>query len=215
MEAQFWFDSWQEGGMKTSFHRRDIHPYVLKYFPPSLLRGKRILVPLCGKTLDMVYFREHADHVIGVELIEPAIHQFFDEQQLPYVRRGTRFEAERLTLICDDFLQLTAADLGHIDLIYDRASLVALPLSMRLPYIAKIDELLPAGSQQFINTIEYDPSLNEAPFSISAAEVAGYYGGNHTIQHLEEPVLPNHGMVRKFNLRYLKEHGFLLTKRTM
>lgn len=212
MEAQFWFDSWDLGGSKTSFHRRDIHPYVLKYFSPAHLRHKRILVPLCGKTVDMAYFRQHADHVIGVELVEQAIHQFFEEQQLPYIRRGNRFEAERLTLICADFFTLTKADLGHIDLIYDRASLVALPLPMRQQYIRKIDELLPVGGKQFINTIEYVPSLDEAPFSVTPQDVASYYGWNHAIEHLEDPTLSNHGMVRKFNLDYLKEHGFLLTK---
>ncbi len=29
MQPEFWQKSWQEGGTKTSFHRRDIHPYVL------------------------------------------------------------------------------------------------------------------------------------------------------------------------------------------
>ena len=212
MQAQFWFDSWELGGVKTSFHRRDIHPYVLKYFPPAQLRHKRILVPLCGKTLDMAYFRHHADHVIGVELVEKAIHQFFAEQALPYTQRGNRFEAERLTIICGDFFTLTRADLGPIDLVYDRAALVALPLPMRRKYIRKVNELLPVGGKQFINTIEYFPLLDEAPFSITAAEVASYYGRNHAIEHLEDPTLPEHGMVRKFNLDYLKEHGFLLTK---
>lgn len=60
--------------------------------------------------------------------------------------------------------------------------------------------------------IEYFPLLNEAPFRVSPAEVASYYGPNHTIEHVEQPSLPEHGMVRKFNLEYLKEHGFLLTK---
>jgi len=27
MEAQFWIDSWDMGGAKTSFHRRDIHQF--------------------------------------------------------------------------------------------------------------------------------------------------------------------------------------------
>lgn len=213
MEAQFWVESWQAGGAKTSFHRRDIHPYLLKHFPPAMLQGKRILVPLCGKTVDMAYFRQYADAVIGVELVEEAVRQFFAEQTLSYQQVGNRFSTERLPLICGDFFSLTRADVGHIDLVYDRASLVALPLPMRMQYINKINELLPVGSQQFINTLEYAPLLSEPPFSITPEEVSHYYGANHTIQHLEAPELPEHRMVQKFNLRFLREHGFLLTKR--
>lgn len=212
MEAQFWVESWQVGGTKTSFHRRDVHPYILKHFPPALLRGKRILVPLCGKTVDMAYFRQYADTVIGVELVEAAVHQFFIEQSLAYQQQGNRFMSERLTIICGDFFSLTRADVGHIDLVYDRASLVALPLPMRMQYINKINELLPVGSQQFINTLEYAPLLPEPPFSVTPEEVARYYGANHAIQHLEAPELPEHRMVQKFNLQFLREHGFLLTK---
>ena len=112
-------------------------------------------------------------------------------------------------------LMSTDADVGAaqpIDLVYDRASLVALPLPMRMQYINKINELLPVGSQQFINTLEYAPLLPEPPFSITPEEVAHYYGANYAIQHLEAPELPEHRMVQKFNLRFLKEHGFLLTK---
>jgi|688.fasta_scaffold230818_3 thiopurine S-methyltransferase len=212
MEAQFWIDSWHIGGAKTSFHRRYIHPYLGKHLPPHTLHGKRVLVPLCGKTLDLLYFRDHAAHVIGVELVEEAVQQFFAEHNLPFVQRGNRYEAERLTLICGDFFALTAADVGPLDLIYDRASLVALPLPMRLCYIQQVQALLPAGGQQFVNTLEYAPLLPEPPFSITPEEVAAYYGATHQIQHLEAPLLPDHGMVRKFGLRYLKEHGFLLTK---
>lgn len=212
MEAQFWVESWQMGGTKTSFHRRDIHPYLLKHFPPAALQGKRILVPLCGKTVDMAYFRQYADAVIGVELVEEAVRQFFTEQMLSYQQVGNRFSTERLTIICGDFFSLTRADIGHIDLVYDRASLVALPLPMRMQYINQINELLPVGSQQFINTLEYAPLLSEPPFSVTPEEVMNYYGTNHTIQHLEAPDLPEHRMVQKFNLRFLREHGFLLTK---
>ena len=94
MEAQFWIDSWNFGGAKTSFHRRDIHPYLLKHFPPATLAGKRVLVPLCGKTLDLLYFREHAAQVTGVELVEKAVLQFFAEHDLPFVQQGNRYEKE-------------------------------------------------------------------------------------------------------------------------
>jgi thiopurine S-methyltransferase len=44
--------------------------------------------------------------------------------------------------------------------------------------------------------------------------VEDYYGTGHFIKHAEKPLLMQHGMVRRWNLEYLYEHGFILTKHT-
>ncbi|MDH5327201.1 MAG: thiopurine S-methyltransferase [Gammaproteobacteria bacterium] len=212
MDRKFWFDSWDEGGFKTSFHRPDVHRYILQYLTPEFLKGKRVLVPLCGKSVDLVYFSAHAEHVIGVELVEKAVIQFFQEQNMPYVRQGDNFLASGLTLLCRDFFDLTTEDIGAIDLIYDRASLVALPEPMRLKYIDKINELLPVEGQQFVNTIEYEPSHAEPPFSIDGEQLRLYYGQKYQIEHLENQQIPDHGLIRAWGLHWVKEHGFLLTR---
>jgi thiopurine S-methyltransferase len=213
VEAEFWLDSWEREGGCIGFHRKDIHPYVQTYAPAELLRGKRVLVPLCGKTNDLMWFRQHAAHVVGVELVQKAIGQFFSEQNLPYEQPDeSRYEAERLTILNRDFFSLQPDEIGPIDLVYDRAALVALPLDLRLRYIRKLNELVPVGSQQLLITLEYAPTLAEPPFSITPAEVADYYGAAYAIDHIEQPELPQHGMVRKFKLDFLKEHAFLLTR---
>jgi thiopurine S-methyltransferase len=109
-------------------------------------------------------------------------------------------------------MSLTPADTGRIDWILDRASLVALPYDMRLQYIQTIERLSHIGTQQLVITLEYFPLLDSAPFSITPAEVKDYYGQGHAIQHVENPSLPNHGMVRRWKLDFLIEHGFILTK---
>lgn len=212
MEEQFWVESWDEGGFKTSFHRRDIHPYILEHLPEEKLKNKRILVPLCGKSVDLMHFRAYGDHVIGVEVVTKAVHQFFEEQNLSYTQKEQRFEADKLTMLNSDFLSLNVSEIGHIDIVYDRASLVALPLDMRLQYVKKMHELLPVGSKLFINTLEYAPVRPEPPFSVSPEEVASYYGDTHEIEHLEALLVPNHGLIRHWGLDFVKEHGFLLTK---
>lgn len=213
MKKQFWLNSWEEGGFKTSFHRKDIHPYLLKHLPPSKLQGKRVLVPLCGKSVDLVYFAQHAEEVIGVELSQKAVDQFFEEQELEYQQAGSFYKSGNLTLIQGDFFNLEPAEIGEIDLVYDRAALVALPLSMRLQYIQKVKELLPHHAQLFINTLEYFPLQQQPPFSISATDLASYYGEQFDIQHLESPLVPNHGLIRCWGLDFVKEHGFWLTPR--
>ncbi len=213
MEASFWIKSWKLGGFYTSFHRKDIHPYVLQYMTPEEIENKNILVPLCGKTVDMLYLAQYANKVIGIELVEEAILQFFSENNLSYQKLDNEtFVSGNITLLKKDFMSLTNQEIGTIDWIYDRASLVALPLEMRKAYLKAIDRLSDIGTKQLIITLEYFPLINSAPFSIPAEEVNEYYGEGHIINHVESPNLPNHGMVRKWNLEYLIEHGFVTTK---
>lgn len=211
MEAAFWQNLWDIG--YTSFHRKDVHPYALRHATPEFLQGKRVLVPLCGKTNDMLWFRDHAAHVIGIELVEKGIEEFFSNNRLPYRKQGNRYEAEGLTILHADMFEVTREDVGQIDFVYDRASLVALPLEMRLRYLDKIRDLMPVGAQKMVITLEYDPFLPEPPFSITTPEMHAYYAADHEIAHLEDPELPHHPMVAKFGLTYLKEPCFLMTKR--
>lgn len=213
MEQQFWFKSWELEGSYTSFHRRDIHPYALKHLPPTDLIGKTVFVPLCGKTLDMLYFSKYANRVVGIEIVEKAVLQFFDENQLPYRKIGNRYVCGNMTIICDDLFELSRQDpdLRHVDIVYDRASLVALPYDMRMQYLRKMEELTPVGALYFLNTLEYSPTLSTPPFSITPLETQSYFLNYH-IEHVEQPILPNHGMVRKFNLDYLIEHGYVMQK---
>jgi len=213
MEKQFWIESWDEGGFKTSFHRKDIHPYILEYLTPKKLKGKRVLVPLCGKSIDLIYFQKYAKHVVGVELAEKAVYQFFEEQALDFVKEGNRFESDQLTIINADFFALNQSDVGAIDLVYDRAALVALPLPMRLNYVAQIQSLLAPNAQQFVNTLEYFPIKEAPPFSISPEDLLSYYGNTFELEHLKSLLVPNHGLIRCWGLDYVKEHGFLLTKK--
>lgn len=212
MHPDFWLKSWETGA--TSFHRKDVHPYITTYATPDVLRGKRVLVPLCGKTNDLMWFREYGEHVVGVELAEQGIVQFFEEQQLPYRKvSATRYEAEGITMLQRDFFELTSDDVGRIDYVYDRAALVALPVDgMRQRYLDKVDELMEVGAQAMVITLEYAPLMAEPPFSITPEETCGYYRANYTIAHVESPEVPDHRMIPKFGLSFLKEHCFIVTK---
>jgi thiopurine S-methyltransferase len=213
MQPQFWLESWEREGTATSFHRQDIHPYVVRYATPEMLRGKRVLVPLCGKTNDLLWFAQHAEHVIGIELAEKAIIQFFEQNGLAYTKTADgRYESDRITMLHRDIFEVTLADVGHIDLVYDRAALVALPLNLRLNYVKKLDELLAVGGQQLVVTLEYAPVMAQPPFSITPDETCAYYATRYAIEHIEQPERPEHRMIPKFGLSFLKEHGFRLTK---
>lgn len=209
MEKQVWAESWEESNSR--FHRQDVHSYVLKHLTPFALMEKSIFVPLCGRSLDLVYFSQFAERVVGVEKVEGVILQFFAENQLAYEKVGERYISNNLTIFCKDLFALTPDETGEIDLVYDRASLAALPLPMRVEYLQKMEELTSPGTEYFLNTLEYAPEMNAAPFSIAPEEVYGYFP-NYVIKHVESPEVPHHRLMRKFNLHFLREHGFLMRK---
>ena len=99
MQPEFWRESWELGGTKTSFHRHDVHPFVRAYTPDYFLRGQRVLVPLCGKDNALMWFHDRAAHVVGIELLSKAIKQFFQEHNLAYKKTADgRHEAEGITI---------------------------------------------------------------------------------------------------------------------
>lgn len=213
MQTEFWVNSWEREGTYTSFHRSDIHPYVIQYAPKEYLEGKRVFVPLCGKTNDMLWFARYADEVVGVELVEKPILQFFAQNDLPYRKLDNgRYVSGNITLLNRNMFELTTEEVGRLDLVYDRASLIAFPQDMRQQYIAKLHELMPLGSQQLLNTLEYYPLIPEPPFSVTLEDVRRYYGQHFEINHVEKPHRPDHRMISKFGLEYLIEHAFILTR---
>ena len=46
--------------------------------------GLSVLVPLCGKTADMVWLCEQEHTMVGCELSEVAAQDFFKENDIPY-----------------------------------------------------------------------------------------------------------------------------------
>lgn len=72
---------------------------------------------------------------------------------------------------------------------------------------------MPVRSKCLLITLEFQPYLGATPpFSITPEEVKSYYGDRYIIDHIEKQEQPEHRMVQKFNLSFLKEHGFFLTK---
>lgn len=214
MEQQFWVDSWDEGGTKTSFHLRDVHEHAVALAEQGVLDAARVLVPLCGKSVDLPFFARYAREVVGVELVSRAVGEFFDDNALTPVEGPPGvFTAGNLVIRCADLFRLTPAELGPIDVVYDRASLIAFPDDMRERYVAKMTELTRPGTRYWINTLEYRPVLPTPPFTVGPAQIEAYFGAAFDIAHVRRDPRPDHRMVEKFGLDHLIEHGFMLTRR--
>ncbi|MGW4111684.1 thiopurine S-methyltransferase [Actinosynnema sp. NPDC004786] len=214
MEPEFWYESWEQGGTKTSFHLRDVHEHARMLARLGLVAGARVLVPLCGKTTDLRFFAETAAEVVGVELVPRAVEEFFAENGLdPVEEEPDVFRCGNLVIRRQDLFRLGPAEIGPVDLVYDRASLIAFPDDMRQRYADTITRLARPGTRYFINTLEYHPTLPTPPFSVGPAEIAERFGHAFDVEHLAAQPRPEHRMVGKFGLTDLVEHGFLLRAR--
>ena len=92
-------------------------------------------------------------------------------------------------MYCGDFFALTLEQLGTIDVVYDRAALVALPQDMRKQYSQRLCSLTP-GAKQLLVTFEYDQSLiGGPPFAIPSEEIQQNYSKYCTISLLHSEAL--------------------------
>lgn len=187
MDASFWQQRWASN--QIGFHEAEHHPQLRAHWPTLGVTAGRVLVPLCGKSLDMVWLRERGHEVLGVELSDIAVRAFFAERDLtPTVEQSAGYEvfaAHGYTLLCGDFFALTTAALGAFDAIYDRAALIALPPDMRRDYATTLTRLAAPGTPMLTITVEYDTSvLSPPPFTVTGEEVQALYADAWRIDDL-------------------------------
>ena len=196
MNPEFWQTRWQE--KRIGFNQSDVNPLLIKYFADLKLPiGSRILVPLCGKSIDMVWLAAQGYDVIGIELVESAVQEFFTEQDIAYTitehdkhpnikcYQG-KISEQTVDLWVADIFALSSDDIGHVDAVYDRAALIAMPAELRTQYSQQVINLSHNASQLLL-TLNYDQNERAGPpFSISQEQVQQYYGNAYQMNKLEE-----------------------------
>ncbi|WP_238067421.1 thiopurine S-methyltransferase [Pseudomonas shirazica] len=181
MEPAFWQQRWADN--QIGFHQAQVNLYLQKYWPTlDLAPGSRVLVPLCGKSLDLAWLAGQGYRVLGVELSRRAVEAFFREHGLEAkVQQRGAFEVWRsgdVELWCGDFFALQAGDVGDCAGLYDRAALIALPPQMRVAYMQLLSGLVPTGCQGVVVTLDYDQALlGGPPFSVGDEELRQGFAG--------------------------------------
>ncbi|MEM8693353.1 MAG: thiopurine S-methyltransferase [Pseudomonadota bacterium] len=192
MEEQFWQSRWEEG--RIAFHEAVPNRCLTQHLPDFSLRtGSQIFVPLCGKSVDLDWLLRQGHNVAGVEFNQGAVETVFERMALtPTVgeNKGVRrFQSGRLTLWQGDLFALKAADIPKVDLIYDRAALVALPAEMRTRYGQHLVELS-ASAPHLLVSYTYDQSQMEGPpFSVSKSEIEVIYQDTHSLAELSRSAI--------------------------
>lgn len=189
MDSNFWHQRWATN--QIGFHLGEVNKALLKYWPAiASVKGQRIFVPLCGKTLDIVWLLQQGADVIAVELSEIALDELAadisNQLSLAIEKRSDGdkiiYEADKLTLICGDFFALSSEDVGSVDWSYDRAALVALPQEMRQQYSQHLC-FISDNAPQLLITLNYrQDEMAGPPFSLIEQEVRTLYRGNYQVE---------------------------------
>ena len=156
---------------------------------------QKILVPLCGKTVDLLHLWKEGHEVVGVEGVLNAVQEFSSESgvELKHDNKipGRYVSSDgRLSIINGNFFTTSHPELDNtFTAVWDRASFFALSPDVRsTSYIQSIKQLLNLKNFRYLlTTLEYDKSVMDGPpFSIDESEVHQLFGEFATVQRIDE-----------------------------
>lgn len=216
MTPEFWLQNWQDN--KIGFHQQQTNSHLTTFWQHlNLLPNCRVFVPLCGKSLDLLWLGQQGYSVVGVEISGRAVGDFFTENGL----KPNSFEldcfhchkTEHLTLMQGDFFNLSPQHVDNVGGVFDRASLVALPVELRQQYAQHLKNILPCLAKILLVTFEYNQAeMAGPPFSVRETEVHKLYGDTYGIELLlKQEVLDIYPHFKTAGLTSLQEKVYLLT----
>jgi thiopurine S-methyltransferase len=218
LDAAFWHERWHKD--QIGFHQTSVARQLEKYWPClEIAPTSHVFVPLCGKSLDLLWLSQRVDQVTGVELSNVAVEALHLENGIAARRRSGNdaecFVSASLRVFRADFFWLTRATLGPVDAVYDRAALIAWPQELRAPYVERLSELTGPGTRTLLITIEYPPHETQGPpFSVSAGDVERLYGAHHHLTLLgRDDILAQDPRMQARGVTDLHEACYLLNRK--
>lgn len=218
MLLEHWHERWRRNDI--GFHQDTVNPYLARYWPSlGLVPSDPVFVPLCGKSRDMGWLHNQGHPVVGVEISPIAVKDFFAEHGIqPQPVGAAPFEGwvgDGIKILCGDFFDLTPEHVAGVRGVYDRASLIALPVEDRRRYADHLVKLVHPRVQVLLVTLDYlRGEMTGPPFAVGEQEVRGLYEQYFNIQLLESAqVLDDNPRFRDKGLTRLEESVYLMTPR--
>ncbi len=228
MNTLQWQDKWRRNDI--AFHQQQVNQLLQQFLPTlDLAKGDQVLVPLCGKSVDMDWIIQQGLSVMGVEVSDIAVAAYFAALALRPKRQVqgnfVRWQDQHRQILCGDIFDLRLTDLRKIKLVYDCAALTALPPALRVQYVAHLRRTLPVSCKILLMTVESaDENSGENTAVLPGAspwasaqcidsEVSRLYEKDYTIELLHgascvriDPEYPSEGACR------LDEKVYLINK---
>ncbi len=193
MEKNFWHERWESG--RLGFHQKALNPWLAQYWRElTVAKDAQVLVPLCGKSGDMIWLRDQGHKVVGIELSDIACRDFFIEQgiqTMPITQDGYHHrQYEGVRLLCSDIFDLPWSVFQSIGAVYDRAALIALPCQMRKRYAQLLALRLSPGVEVLLVSLEFQGD-GGPPFAVFESEVRRLFEPAFTVQRLDAAEMEN------------------------
>lgn len=162
-----------------------------------------VFVPLCGKTVDMVYLATSLSAtVVGVEGVQKAIDEFILENPSLQIKptlvekneeqKFSKFMGTNIELLSGDFFKVLPEDITSItstttpgepqlfDLVWDRGSMVAIEPKFRDTYVEVLSRLVRPGGIILLSAFDRRSGTEEAkksgpPFSLNEKQIRELY----------------------------------------
>ncbi|XP_076823094.1 thiopurine S-methyltransferase-like [Clavelina lepadiformis] len=186
-----WIKRWENHHI--AFHMSQADPDLVKFKDILSNGGSNVFVPLCGKTLDLLYLAELGHEVIGCEICEMPILEFFEDHSVKYEKwqhPTAPFEIfkgidKKITIYKGDFFELKSSIVGKFDGAWDRGAFGSVHPSLEFKYADVMNDLIKANGRYILSTFEYETSFPGPPFSVHAEDIAAALGRYFNISKLE------------------------------
>lgn len=186
---EFWHNRW--GNQQIGWHRHVYNDLMVKHWPEiNAPKGGSVLVPLCGKTLDMLWLAQQGHEVVGLEMVQQAIDAFFAENNLQVNRTEykefSQYSSPPFSILQGNVFNLPA-DVKQCDAWYDRAAMIAINPSNREAYIDLIRNQTKPGAVGLLITLTYpQEQMKGPPFSLTDEDVVSLYSSGFDVELLEK-----------------------------
>ncbi|HHK8519247.1 TPA: thiopurine S-methyltransferase [Vibrio parahaemolyticus] len=211
-DQEFWHSKWASN--QIGFHLEDVNPLLPAcWHHANPKREDKVLVPLCGKSEDLVWLATKHDSVEGVELSQIAVRSFFAEHfytptVTPISGMHELYQFDELSIYTGDFY---TAPVSQADIVYDRAALVALPQDMREEYVARLKLLLNPGGRILLVTLNYpQEEMAGPPFSVPLEEIQQLFAGYKVTCLNVDQADEHHPKIAKKGLSRFSEEVYLI-----
>ncbi|NMP31341.1 thiopurine S-methyltransferase [Thalassotalea sp. M1531] len=215
MKAEFWHKCWEKKAI--GFHQDAIHPFLKSELAQlNFSTSDTVFVPLCGKSLDMLWWAERCQ-VVGSELSEIACQEFFAENDLTSQKRKsdafTVYQLDNLAIYQGDFFALAPNKLPKFKYIYDRAALIALPEQMQKAYAAHLSQFIGQNTELLLISVEFPNEEHQGPPFSTSAQCVNELFDHFVVEELAVNELKDKQFARRsLDVSYLTERLYRITR---
>ena len=214
---QYWLDRWQNNDV--DFCQEAPNEFLVKHFCRFNINDSSVcLVPMCGCSIDMLYFLSKGIKVVGIELSEKAVLSFFSQNNIKYeiIEESDYkcYKGNDIEIYVTDIFNLPkiAKNLPDFDIWYDRGAYIALPEDIRARYAKMLLQVCSDNTQILLLVMEHDKKSQTPPYSVTQADLIKNFSPNiefELIDSKQRENIPDYrkaeGMTEQYYTAYLRK----------